>query len=160
MGAVAAQQFPTAGPQGGSGMASTRHALRRDPTCGSSLAGGSQESRKAVMGISGHAGLPGAQPAKLRQRGAQRQQQRDSCLSPPKPGFRSKRRATLHAPKITPVKNQQNTERLSGAAGLGRRERNCLVFILPPPQQLQQVLAHKTAVKIPVLVQMLGDEGS
>lgn len=53
-----------------------------------------------------------------------------------------------------------NTQWLSGAAGLGRRDRNCLVFILPPPQQLQEVLAHKTAVKIPVLVQMLGDEGS
>lgn len=53
-----------------------------------------------------------------------------------------------------------NTLQLSGAAGLGRRDRNCLVFILPPPQQLQEVLAHKTAVKIPVLVQMLGVEGS
>lgn len=53
-----------------------------------------------------------------------------------------------------------NAQWLSGAAGLGRRDRNCLVFILPPPQQLQEVLAHKTAVKIPVLVQMLGPEGS
>lgn len=53
-----------------------------------------------------------------------------------------------------------DTQRLSGAAGPGRRDRNCLVFILPPPQQLQEVLAHQTAVKIPVQVQMLGDQGS
>lgn len=57
-------------------------------------------------------------------------------------------------------KNQRNTAGLSGAAGLARRDRSCLAFILPPPQQLQQVLAHKRAVKIPVLVEMLGDEGS
>lgn len=73
---------------------------------------------------------------------------------------RSKPQPTLHTPKIAPLENQPNSIRLSGVAGLGKRERNCLVFILPPPQQLQQVLAHKTAVKIPILVQMLGDEGS
>lgn len=53
-----------------------------------------------------------------------------------------------------------NIQRLSRAAALGRRDRNCLVFILPPPQQLQEVLAHQAAVKIPVQVQMLGDQGS
>jgi len=103
---------------------STRRAPRREPSCGSSLMGGPQESRAAARGLQGALPSPvlGRQ-SWSRDRGAPRQQQSGEEQRLPRPpatpGFRSKRQTVLHTPKISPVKISKIPKGSPGLLGWG-----------------------------------------